>query len=606
MASNISEWHCVPFEIDWQTRPSLDTIPNSKAQYAVSMSQHNGGVYMAALILALSCLVNYGVRCLSFKRGCSTNGSALAIPPTIPYWIPFLGSSFDFGFNALNFINSSTKLSNNSPFCVSLLNQKMFFVQGTENIAALWKKSDTMTGTPLHLFCLKYIFGMPRKALDMYAKDDSGLVAQPPTNSSVAPNNRVDYRTHVGMLRFTKGAGLSNFCDRLVTGLCQRLAAFSVDEEWIELPDFMAFFDQNFGSALVESICGPSLTRLSPEFAKNFSRYDMEIPGLMKGLPRWLIPDAYEARDKLLASIKQWHAFARDHFKEASISPDGDADPYWGSLFIRERQAEGGIFATTDNFGEDARAACDLGFIWAANTNLVPSAMWTTLETFKDPSVLERVRNELSGTFHDNTPIHRTAFTASQLQTLPLLQSVYAETLRLRVRAYAARYTDRKAFCIKKWFFPKKSVILVSTTEAHMDESFWNTKSGMHPIDKFWADRFLVYEGDPTSGPQKKQPHSQVQSKNMKASKSSPGQGPKFSLSGTNGSWLPYGGGARACIGQTFSKRVMLAACAIMVTKFDVEILADEEALVMDPKFYGLGGQRPLGKIPFKIRRRKC
>ncbi|KAF7876781.1 hypothetical protein EAF04_001864 [Stromatinia cepivora] len=563
----------------------------------MSIPVYAGAVYMAAFAIGLSCLLNYIITRLSFEKGCSSNGATLATPPTIPYWIPFLGSSLDFGFNALAFIKSSNK---NSPFCVSLLSQKMFFVQGAENIAALWKKSSTMTGTPLHLFCLKYICGMPRKALDMYAKDNSGLAAQLPLDSSVSPNNRVDYRTHVGMLRFTKGAGLSNFCDRLVTGFHQRLMALPIAEEWLELPDFMAFFDEHFGSALVESICGPSLTRLNPDFAKDFSRYDIEIPGLLKGLPRWIIPDAYEARDKLLTSIKQWHAFARAHFEEASVSPDGDSDPYWGSLFIRERQGDGGVFATTDN----ARAACDLGFIWAANTNLAPSAMWTALETFKDPLILERVRSELSGTFRQSS-IRRAAFDASTLQTLPLLRSIYAETLRLRVRAYAARYTNRTAFSIKNWFLPKKSVILVSTTEAHMDESFWNTKSGMYPVDKFWADRFLVYDDDPTSGPQKKGPLSQLQPGDIKASESSPAKGPKFSLASTNGSWLPYGGGARACIGQTFSKRVMLAACAMMATEFDVQILADEEALGMDPKFYGLGGQRPVGKVPFKIRRKK-
>ena len=33
---------------------------------------------------------------------------AAKIPPTIPHLIPFIGSSFDLGFNALNFVKSST------------------------------------------------------------------------------------------------------------------------------------------------------------------------------------------------------------------------------------------------------------------------------------------------------------------------------------------------------------------------------------------------------------------------------------------------------------------------------------------------------------------
>lgn len=62
--------------------------------------------------------------------------------------------------------------------------------------------------------------------------------------------------------------------------------------------------------------------------------------------------------------------------------------------------------------------------------------------------------------------------------------------------------------------------------------------------------------------------------------------------------WLPYGGGPRECIGRAFSKRAIIAAGAMMVTSFEMEILVDEKALGMDPKIYGLGGQQPMGKVP--------
>ena len=43
-----------------------------------------------------------------------------------------------------------------------------------------------------------------------------------------------------------------------------------------------------------------------------------------------------------------------------------------------------------------------------------------------------------------------------------------------------------------------------------------------------------------------------------------------------------------------------------MVTLFDVEISADADAaLEMDPRFYGLGGQQPRGRVGFRIRRRE-
>ncbi len=199
----------------------------------------------------------------------------------------------------------------------------------------------------------------------MYESDDSGLGAEPISSSHVAPNNRIDYRTHAGLIKFTNGKGLESFYERWATGYRARLRSLNMGDEWVEMPDFMAFFSDHFGSALIESICGPALLRLNPHFAQDFSRYDLAMPGLLKGLPRWMIPQAYHARDKLLSSIKQWHDFARSNFEVSLIDQNGDTDPYWGSAFIRERQGPNGIFMTVDKFNRDARAASDLGFIWA-------------------------------------------------------------------------------------------------------------------------------------------------------------------------------------------------------------------------------------------------
>lgn len=75
-----------------------------------------------------------------------------------------------------------------------------------------------------------------------------------------------------------------------------------------------------------------------------------------------MIPEAYETRDKLLGNIKQWHAYARKHFDGTKIDVDGDADPFWGSEFIRARQD---MFMSMDGFDYDALASSDFGAIWA-------------------------------------------------------------------------------------------------------------------------------------------------------------------------------------------------------------------------------------------------
>lgn len=128
------------------------------------------------------------------------------------------------------------------------------------------------------------------------------------------------------------------------------------------MPDLLAFCEKEFASTVVEATCGPILERINPDFTKDLALYERQTPSLSKGFPRWMVPRAYAVRDKLLTNIKRWHAMARETFGASSIDADGDADPYWGSEFMRSRQK---MFESFSGFDADAAASSDLGFIWA-------------------------------------------------------------------------------------------------------------------------------------------------------------------------------------------------------------------------------------------------
>lgn len=132
------------------------------------------------------------------------------------------------------------------------------------------------------------------------------------------------------------------------------------------------------------------------------------------------------------------------------------------------------------------------------------------------------------------------------------------------------RYADQMELWINRWLFFKNIIVLVLIVPAHTDKKAWNTGDGnAHPVEKSWADRFLIYPNDPSSSPCRKAAAS--------AKDESPGP-PKFTLSGTNGYLISYGDGPRICPGRYFAKRGTTAACAIMTTMFDIEVLADDKA----------------------------
>jgi cytochrome P450 len=234
-----------------------------------------------------------------------------------------------------------------------------------------------------------------------------------------------------------------------------------------------------------------------------------------------------------------------------------------------------------------------------ANVNVHAAAIWMIIEIFRDPNLLARIRAELN-TVQESPEDH--CRWIEELMTLPLLQSVYAEVLRLRTDVQTVFRNNRDDIRINEWVIPKKNLLLVPTRPAHRDLSYWNTRQGQYPLDRFWSDRFLAYPGDAQSGPTLQ---SHRRHEGVKDGQATSETTPKFVTSGTSDSWIPFGVGERACPGRFFAQREIVAFTAIMVQNFEIEFptLNAEGHVPNNDVFYGLGVQRPKVTIPFRIRR---
>lgn len=229
-------------------------------------------------------------------------------------------------------------------------------------------------------------------------------------------------------------------------------------------------------------------------------------------------------------------------------------------------------------------------------------AIWNIIEVFKDKELLRRVRGELAAADFDGITSTQQL---NKLLSLPLLQSIHAEVLRLRVEVQTVFTSNQEDIRINEWRFPRSSLVLVPAGAAHRDINFWNTKDGKYPLKRFWADRFLVYPNDPHSGPRRSHVTKTDGIPCVKVKSGNESTTPKYISSGLANSFIPFGLGERICPGRAFARRIIVAFCAMVVHQYDIEILSNEEEFAMNPAFYGLGTQRPINKIPFKIRKRQ-
>ena len=202
------------------------------------------------------------------------------------------------------------------------------------------------------------------------------------------------------------------------------------------------------------------------------------------------------------------------------------------------------------------------------------------MEVISDSKLLVRIQ-EVVARNRVYSPSSTLEFDWANFCKEPLLQSIYAETLRLHIAIFILRSSDREDVNVRGWRIPRNGPILIAGYNEQMDPEQWQSKSQPNAklVHEFWAERFL---------------HSCPSGKDL-----------EFSLKGRCNTWLPYGGGQRMCPGRHFAKLEMISSLAIILTLFDVDI-ADLASKIPENSMEGLGfgALWPKGNLRVRVRRR--
>lgn len=230
---------------------------------------------------------------------------------------------------------------------------------------------------------------------------------------------------------------------------------------------------------------------------------------------------------------------------------------------------------------------------------------WTVFEVFIRPGLLSRVR-EIAQSVCD------TRAEEVKLGGSPLLQSIFAEVMRLRIVGILSRVVAGGEFHLGEWSLPEGSILGIPSRTGAMNKKVWNagTELDPHPLDKFWEDRFLIYPDKFDSGPLRKQGTAFDPSEHKKSRAHSPTEieaprEPTFSLKGLGGAYLPFGGGSGICPGRHFAKQEVVCSLAKLALEYDIELQVPSNwEPRMNTAFFPIGALPPVDKVPFRIRRR--
>lgn len=241
---------------------------------------------------------------------------------------------------------------------------------------------------------------------------------------------------------------------------------------------------------------------------------------------------------------------------------------------------------------DEAIAAEDFSLIANASYNVKTLSFYIIAEAFNDPALLRRMEPEFESVVTNPTARGAAKSPSTGIQPLtepihidiarvcasPLLQSVYAEILRMRVSAFLSRSPaqDDTSYALGKYALKDDGQALLLLPMAHRNPDLWRPERQKQPLSKFWADRFL--DRDQSTGAERFSTESLQQ----------------------NG-WFPYGGGVFVCPGKALAKQQMLAATVLFATYFDMEML--DGVPQADEQF--LGGSVPPPKTATRVRLRR-
>ncbi|KAL8707416.1 MAG: hypothetical protein Q9220_007561 [cf. Caloplaca sp. 1 TL-2023] len=460
---------------------------------------------------------------------------------------------------------NSTFIDRSVPTQIILPIFSNYVISGPESITAYFKDSKDLSTTSRSLAVLVNAFGCPNHLAYLFEPQ------KPSTGPSIIVDENIEQLIHRAVQTGLSSAHLDALTTRYQKSLAAAIDAdptFDTGSNWTELRDLNAFVERRVFDAAVQSMFGTYMLSLNSTLSDDFWTFNRAIGTLFMGLPQFLSPAAYRARDKMLQNIKRWQRHGKEHCEITQLDDVG-WEPCFGSKFIRERQILLDKRGITD---ETARAAENFAFMWATAANSVPAATWFLYEVLQDSQLRSRVYTIIPSAKRKGPNDNNGIFDTSKLCSDPLLQSLYAETLRLRVAVLVVREPARDNFSFRGWHIKKNEVLSVSTRTEAMNTDIWSTGSDgdAQPLDTMWADRFIIHPKTPGSGPlrlprekRRKPPDRQVEA----------GGKPYFSMDGLSASWIPYGGGKSLCPGRHFAKQEIITTAAILLTTYDLELI---------------------------------
>ncbi|KAK4180583.1 putative cytochrome P450 E-class, group IV [Triangularia setosa] len=452
-------------------------------------------------------------------------------PKELPYTIPFIGHAVSLFSNSTAVLTKGWNIlsgENRQPFALQAAGTTFYVISHPKHMAEIFKSTrnfsfyefslDILKATGLSLGCIAKTYDLDPDIVDSTVDH----FIHPMKDKHFEHLNR---QLHVTQLSPSSQNGNLSSLDQTILLWLQNhltisnLQQYSLAQDGLEV-NFYAFINEVSIRAGEHAYFGPALAQIHPDVAKDFQIYDELYWKDLYQFPPFLAPALTAIKDKLTTQFKNYFALPREERDKQN--------PSWFTPNLELALDKLGV-------GEDDKAVVFLMLYFAANSNTPKFLFWFLTHLLSSsPSYLSKIRAETSPAFTGQDLTDSSHFFTPG--NCPTLESFYLEVLRFRSNSISARRVtaDTVLPAPGSFLLRKGAKLMIPYRVLHFDEAVFGADAKVFNPER--------WESLPASA---------------------------------RGSVRAFGGGKSICPGRYLAEREVKKAAAVLVRKFDFEVLVE-------------------------------
>ncbi|KAI4704384.1 hypothetical protein J4E81_001450 [Alternaria sp. BMP 2799] len=320
---------------------------------------------------------------------------------------------------------------------------------------------------------------------------------------------------------------------------------------WTQIEDVWSFLQQVLTRCSLELLFGSAILKQYPGLIKDYWKFEDAIQDYLS-VQYLFRPAPYkEPLERLWQGVEKWLKVNHSGTEFAKTGPDdADLDEYRGSKFIQELDDT----IASKQLPFEARIAEMLDVMHHSNIELIPCAIWTTIELLRKPYLAEQISAMVS--------------------------------------------TSKSAKAAAEWTLPRNCTGISFSRDLALNTKVWakaRPRTVEKPLEEFWAERFLTPEKDTSKA------HGQRKSRSSMNEARFDTQDLEL--------LVPAIGDEMAFDPASHYFRAMQAATmAVLVNEFEIQLCDPDliDAAMPELRESAFGLVQPKEKIAVRIRKRKA